>query len=302
MEISDLRLIFEGLLKTSRKLQGFHLGGGEPFLDFDKLLRVQRLATEFGIPIEYVETNVGWCTSEEIANERFTQLKDAGLRCVLISSSPFHAEYIPLSRIITAVKVGYEVFGPNGVILWIPEFYRQLSEIRTDGLISLDEYIEHVGKGVARVMLRSEYSLITGGRIGYELADLYERGPAECCQNDQCKPELLESGHVHFDPYGNLIPSFCAGISLGDARDLESLMNNLDLNRLPIVQVLAESGPYALYEFAVRELGYQPLKKGYVGKCHLCVDVRRWIKSVTDEFAELATAEYYDQLGKRTNT
>lgn len=296
MDIHDAQRIFHGLLETSRHLRGFHIAGGEPFLDFDRLLRVQRLATEFGIPIEYVETNSGWCVSDLITRQRFTMLRDAGLRCVLVSCSPFHAETIPLDRIITAVKIGYEVFGPSGVFLWTPEFYKQLSKIRTDRVIKLEEYVSSVTDSVAKYMIRSGYSLITGGRIGYCLADFYERRPAERCRGEHCRPELLESGHAHFDPYGNLIPSFCSGISLGDATDLPGLMQGIDMDSLPLVRMLAKDGPYALYEFAVREFGYEPIEAGYVGKCHLCVDVRRWIRKHTDQYRELCPAKFYEEI------
>ena len=296
IDVNDLRKVFEGLLETSPHLGGFHLSGGEPFLDFDRLLRIQRMATEFGIPIEYVETNAGWCVNEELTRKRFQLLHDAGLRCILISCSPFHAEQIPISHVTCAVQAAEEVFGHAGVVLWIPELYEQLSAIATNRTISLKEYVDSVGLSIARYTVRSRYSLITGGRIGYELSDMYERRPAEWCKDDLCKPEILNSGHAHFDPYGNLIPSFCSGISLGDARDLTALMYYFDIDRLPLVKMLVEGGPYSLYEFAVKEFGYKQMRHGYIGKCHLCVDVRRWIRQRTDRFVELSPAEFYKQL------
>lgn len=296
MDFSDVGRIFEGLLKTSPRLRGFHLAGGEPFLDFERLLRVQRLATEFRIPVEYVETNAGWCADERSTRDRLEQLRDAGLACLLVSCSPFHAESVPLDRVTMAVEVGYDVFGPNGVIVWVPEFYRELSRIRTKGTITLSEYVESVGESGARYAVRSGYSLITGGRLGYGLGNLYERRPAERCQGEHCRAELLESGHAHFDPYGNLIPAFCSGISLGDSRDLETMFADFDLDRLPIVKILAAGGPFALYEFAVHHHRFKPLAEGYVGKCHLCVDVRRWIKQHSSEFGELAPDSFYENL------
>lgn len=298
IEVAAVTRIFEGLLQTSRYLRGFHIAGGEPFLDFDRLLRVQRLATEFSIPIEYVETNAGWCVDEQSTRDQLEQLRDSGLPCLLVSCSPFHAERVPLERVSTAIEVGYEVFGPNGVIVWKPEFYRELAGIRAAGTVSLSEYTDAVGISSARYAIRSGYSLITGGRLGYGVAEFYERRPAERCEGDHCQAELLESGHAHFDPYGNLIPAFCSGISLGDSRDLGVLFADFDLDRLPIVNILVEGGPYALYRFAVERFGYVPLEDGYVGKCHLCVDVRRWIRQHTDEFPELAPDEFYDNLGK----
>jgi hypothetical protein len=302
IDLTDVSRIFEGLARTSQNMRGFHIAGGEPFLDFDLLLSVMRLSCEFGIPIEYVETNASWCTDLSVVRERFEKLQSLGLKCILVSCSPFHTEFIPLSRVAVAVKIGSEVFGPGGIVLWVPEFYRQISKMGTEKPFRLDEYVLAVGEINARRMIRSGYSLISGGRVGYELAGFYERRPPECCESDHCHMELLKSGHAHFDPYGNFIPSFCSGISLGDASDLPSLMVDLDLDRLPLVRMLAEYGPYGLYEFAVREFGYEPLEEGYVGKCHLCVDIRRWIKTRTDKYSELAPAKFYEELIKARPT
>lgn len=296
MDLRDAGRIFEGLSRTCQNMRGFHIAGGEPFGDFGRLLSVMKLATEFGIPIEYVETNAGWCADVSVVRGRFEQLRSAGLKCMLVSCSPFHAESIPLNRVAVAVKIASEVFGIEGVVIWVPEFYRQISRMGTEKTFRLDEYVLSVGEANARRMIRSGYSLISGGRVGYELAGFYDLRPPEDCETDHCHMELIKSGHAHFDPYGNFIPSFCSGISLGDARELPSLMVDLDLDRLPLVRMLAENGPYELYKFAVREFGYEPLQEGYVGKCHLCVDVRRWIMGRTDEYSELTPAKFYEEL------
>ncbi|MHB1001667.1 MAG: radical SAM protein [Armatimonadota bacterium] len=295
-DVCDIALIFQGLLETSSYLRGFHLAGGEPFLDFDRLLRIQRLATEFGIPIEYVETNAGWCVDEDSTQHKFELLRDAGLSSVLISCSPFHAEYIPLDRVTTAVKAAHNVFGPGGVIVWTQDFYKQIAAISQSELVSLDEYCESLGENLSKYMIRSGYSLISGGRVGYQLPQLYDLQPPESCEGEQCRLELLESGHAHFDPYGALIPAYCSGIKLGDARMLPLLMRTFDLDSLPLVRILADGGPYELYKYAVHEFGYKAVEDGYVGKCHLCVDVRKWIVARTDKFKELSPIMFYEEL------
>lgn len=296
MDVEDAAKIFQGLLLSSRHLRGFHLAGGEPFLDFNLLLQVQRIASDFRIPIEYVETNAGWCLDEETALDAMEQLRDAGLRCILISCSPFHAERVPLKRVTRAIKAARTVFGEEGVILWMPHFYPQLLNIAVDRTVLLEEYVESVGLEFANRMVRHGYSLITGGRVGYELSAFFELFAPEQFAEETCELELLDSGHAHFDPYGNFIPSFCSGISLGDARDLLALFESFDLDALPVVRTLVDSGPYGLFRFAEKEFGYKPPKAGYAGKCHLCVDVRKWIRNQTDEFQELSPAGFYQQI------
>lgn len=296
MDIGDAGSILQGLAQTQPYIRGFHLAGGEAFLKFDLLLRVFKLTTEFGVPIEYIETNAGWCTDEEDVRQKFGLLKDAGLDSILISCSPFHAERIPVQRTNTAIKAACEVFGTHDVLLWVPEFYKQLSGIATERVIPFDEYVQSMGFHAARHMVRDGYNLIAGGRVGYTLPQFYQPQPARFCAEDSCRPELLNSGHVHIDPYGNFLPNFCSGISLGDARDMSALIRDFDLDRLPVVRMLAEDGPHALYQFAQNEFGYKPLDGGYIGKCHLCVDVRRWIRQKTDQFPELAPAQFYECL------
>lgn len=293
MDVNDAARIFQGLIETTSVLRGLHLAGGEPFLDFERLLCILKLATEFGIPIEYVETNAFWCNDEEVTRHRFEQLREAGLRSILISCSPFHAERIPLKRVSIALKVGMEVFD---VLLWIPEFYEQLVRISVHTPIKLDEYVNALGVEVAGTMIRDGYGLITGGRVGYNLGEFYERKPAEQYEREHCAVELLSSGHAHFDPYGNFIPAFCSGISLGDARKLTTLFRSFDLKKLPIIETLVYGGPYKLYSIAVEEFGYKPLPDGYIGKCHLCVDVRKWIRMCTNQFAELNPLQFYQEL------
>jgi hypothetical protein len=60
----------------------------------------------------------------------------------------------------------------------------------------------------------------------------------------------------------------------------------------PLVDTLVRSGPFGLFEMARAEYGYQELPKGYAGKCHLCVDVRRGLYQ-RGEFAELRPGGFY---------
>jgi len=41
--------------------------------------------------------------------------------------------------------------------------------------------------------------------------------------------------------------------------------------------------------------GYRERPSGYLSKCHLCADIRKFLVQVED-FAELEPREFYDQL------
>jgi hypothetical protein len=42
-------------------------------------------------------------------------------------------------------------------------------------------------------------------------------------------------------------------------------------------------------------MGYQELSDGYVSKCHLCLDIRKYLASSGD-YDELQPRDFYEQL------
>jgi hypothetical protein len=49
-----------------------------------------------------------------------------------------------------------------------------------------------------------------------------------------------------------------------------------------------------LLSFAL-DIGYQELSEGYVSKCHLCLDIRKYLASNGD-YDELQPGQFYEQL------
>jgi hypothetical protein len=277
-----------------------HLTGGEPFLHFDLLLEGARIAKGLGIAA-YVETSGAWCADESEAVERFAALRDAGLQAVLVSCSPFHAEHIPLARTLRAIRAAWEVFGPRRVTVYLPDFLDIVQRIG-DALerpTPLARYEELFGLEEARRILWDGYGLISGGRAGYALGHLTSKHPPQVFGRMNCAAELLYAQHSHFDLYGHFIPAFCGGLAIGDWRDLEEIVDRFQAEGYPpLVRTLIERGPYGLCQVAEAQYGYRPLEAGYVGKCHLCVDVRRHLVETgeTGDFAELRPREFYHHL------
>ncbi|MEM4724244.1 MAG: hypothetical protein QXP01_04470, partial [Candidatus Hadarchaeum sp.] len=94
------------------------------------------------------------------------------------------------------------------------------------------------------------------------------------------------------DNYGNYVPGYCGGLSLGDARDLNKLLQGIHLDELPVLRALLTSLE-ELYRLG-KAYGYEELD-GYVSKCHLCTDIRRHLAKVGD-FPELKPREFYEHL------
>ena len=99
-----------------------HLTGGEVFLNFALLLSGVRAAADLDIPI-YAETNAVWCVEDDLVEQRFTALREAGMRALLVSCSPFHAATVPLIRTLRARNDKARACAPGLVICACPDDY-----------------------------------------------------------------------------------------------------------------------------------------------------------------------------------
>jgi hypothetical protein len=267
---------------------GLHITGGEPFLNFELLLRVTRIAHRLGIPSTFVETNCFWCTDDDTTTEMLMELKQAGLQGILISLNPFILEQVPFGRTERAIWAGQEVFGSNAIV-YQGLYYDVFKLLGLEGTLSFDEYFARAAESLRHV------ELIPMGRAPYRLGHLYTTYPAHRFFGERCVDELTRDWHVHIDNYGNYMPGFCGGISLGDARDMAFLFRGTDETERPLLQALLINIGL-LYRIATESFGYEERPEGYVSKCHLCVDVRRHLVRQTDEFPELRPKALYDYL------
>ncbi|OAG27929.1 radical SAM protein [Thermodesulfatator autotrophicus] len=291
-----LENLLRGIKETSGNPKGFHLAGGEAFLNFDLLLLAVEKCNELGLPLEYVETNAGWCVDYETGLAKLKALKEAGLRSILISVSPFHTETVPLERSLTAIRAAEEVLGAGNVIVYMWQFIDLIARFGRENPVPLKTWIEVFGPEAAGSLFWDGYALIPGGRAGVELGFLApNKYPPEHFAGKNCAEEILFSRHVHFDPYGNYIPLFCGGLSLGKVENLPSFIEIFDYRKLPLIKILVEDGPYGLFLFAQREFGFNLGNKLFAGKCHLCVEVRKFLQGKAD-FEELTPQAFYENL------
>lgn len=271
--------------------EGIHFTGGEPFLHFPLLLRVTEIAYELGLPGLFVETNCFWCRDDGTARLRLSQLKEAGLQGILISANPFLIEYVPFERIERAARIGREVFGRNAMI-YQAVFFAQFQQMGLTGKMPFEEYLEKGGAGL------NYMELLPQGRVSYDLARLYRHFPARHFFGESCRQELIRDWHVHIDNYGNYLPGYCSGLSLGDARNLDALCAGIELDAHPVLAALLEDIE-ALFDLG-KQYGYQErsgnsVSDGYISKCHLCLDIRRHLVTRAD-FPELQPKEFYHHL------
>jgi hypothetical protein len=273
---------------------GLHFTGGEPFLDFDLLCRAVRRATELGIPSTFVETNATWCVNDAVAREKLRTLRAAGLKGIMISVNPFFLEFVPFERTQRAIRCGLEVFHRN-VVVYQLEYLHRFAEWGIRGKMAFEEFLRR--EAGANPLAGVEFFVM--GRAPYALESLLRRHfpmrPARRLVAERCVPPFLRCWHNHFDCYGNYVPGFCAGISFGDCRRPDTLLQEgVRVEEKPVLALLMEEDLGGLLRFAA-ELGYRESPAGYFSRCHLCVDVRRHL-AATGDFVELAPRQFYEQL------
>jgi len=276
-------------LAKEATLQGIHLAGGEPTLDWKRLVYAIRSARRHGVAIDCLETNASWCDDQRTAHEGFSRLREAGLDAVLISASLLHNEFIPLAKTKTAIHAATEVFGSRGVTVWTSEVLDRM-ELRLDPTRThaIGESMELLGldSGGGDLWRLHDY-LTPGGRAVEQLAHGLPRREAESFQDDACRRTLENTTHFHVDPFGNLFTGHCPGISVANVGDLHPAINTATH---PVYCQLAEGGPVWLWRGLAEN--FVPDPRGYVSKCQLCLEIRKHLRA-TGRYDELRPDEYY---------
>jgi hypothetical protein len=266
---------------------GIHFTGGEPFINFNLLLEVTKIAHKIRIPSVFVETNCFWAKDDDSVREKIRALKNAGLMGILVSVNPFLLDQIPFEKTERVVRIGRKFFGVN-VIVYQQFFYDQFKKLGVKGTLPFGDYLKSYSQNLNYV------ELLPMGRVCYALGSLFLKYPARRFFGISCVEEITRDWHVHIDNYHNYVPGFCSGISLGDARDMDAVFKGIDLKNRPILRALV-TDIKNLYDFGMGEFGYKEKEDGYISKCHLCFDIRKFIAGKTGEFVELRPKELYVQ-------
>lgn len=259
------------LAARSGKKMRIHLAGGEPFGDWVQLVSIVRAARDAGLtPLEKVETNAFWATSDGLTRSRLELLAALGMEKLIVSADIYHQEFVPIERVRRCVEIAKEVLGGDRVRVRWWDFYHEPVDLRrTDAEAKRAAY---------RKALERHKDRLTG-RAADRLAEFFPRHAPEEFRDRNCVQDVLHGRHVHIDPYGHVFPGVCSGIILGNANQssIPEIWDRLaeSWREHPIVGAVVAGGSYRLYEKA-RELGYEPLADGYAGKCHLCQHVRQF--------------------------
>jgi hypothetical protein len=252
---------------------------------------VVETAHSLGVQIEYVETNSSWYRDEDSACEVLSSLKDRGLSTLLISISPFHNEHIPFYKVKGVIDACKAV--QLNVFPWILDFFPEIDALDDKGTHAMDEYQDTYGPNYLR-KLPSRYWIHFGGRAVKTFADVFGTMDYQkiLSSNKGGCTELLNTDHFHFDLFGNYIPGLCSGIAI--YRD--DMGHEISAERYPLIHILFHEGIRGLYDLVYSKYAFKP-SHGYMSKCHLCLDLRRYL--VVDQgmtHTELQPRAFYENV------
>lgn len=234
----------------------FSFSGGEPFLDFPRLLSLFRHAASLGAGTSCV-TNAYWASSDEKARAKLAEAKAAGLSTLAVSTSRFHQQFIKASRVERALKTAKDLgistvlklpltasdqTGKDNLEQWgrackadRHEVFPVMPYLRPGATLPEDEYIRHAP--------------LPRGRCPSASITVDERGAAYPC----CMPG-----------------AFTKMLSLGQTpRDsLQTIYDRFYLR--PEQQALRHRGPVFLARAVIANGEGHRLRGRYEGPCDLC--------------------------------
>ena len=275
-----------GLLREGG-CKSVHIGGGEPFLDFEGLLTLLEQARKFGITVDYIETNGYWATDKELIRKRLSALKKVGGDTFCISVDPFHCEYVPYGRPLHLAKVCSEV--GFGYFLWQERFLRMLQHVNPDFPHDRNALERCIGKDYI-LRTATAYGIRIGGRAIQIEQEYSPCKPLENLLDEKPCLELISTGHFHIDMYNQFIPPGCTGLQL----PLTEVVCGIEPGKYPVYESLYFGGVAALYKLAL-EHGFVANEEGYTSSCTLCFFIRKFLIE-QGLFAELNAKHYVEAM------
>ena len=272
------------LLKR-RGVDSLHIGGGEPFLNFEGLIKVIERVKRAGLIIEYIETNGFWSSDEKQARQYLSDLAKAGADNLLISLDPFHIEYIPVGRPLRLAEICTEVGFRH--FLHQKQFIESLSCLEHQKTYSRSELEQQISPTYLLDTAKIYGVTTTGSAINLEEEFVLARPVSELITESHPCNSLLRTDFIHVDLYERYVMAGCTGITI----PLVEAVGTIPSGSYPVFEILVMKGVKGLLEFAKKQ-GYKPEQGGYTSSCALCFRIRNWL-SENYSYPEL-NAEYYE--------
>ena len=133
------------------------------------------------------------------------------MEMLIVSADVYHQEFVPIqARKCARFRYWREVLGPG--------------RVRGAVAVGLCPMSRSICTATTKPRSREAFAAALGAtRIASPAAPptawrgFFERHSPEHFRDEKCVREVLDSKHVHIDPYGNVFPGVCSGIILGNA-------------------------------------------------------------------------------------
>ena len=271
-----------------------HIGGGEPFLKPEGLLDVLEVMQNAHMPVDYIETNGAWYKDRDSALSLMREVKRLGGSCVMVSTCPYHNEFVPMQKMMDALSAirdaGLDYFA------WQDRFIPDMAKFDPQRVHKRAEYEQRFGKDYWR-KLADRFGIGMNGRalLTYR-STMTPRAPQALESFNSPCTQLNTSRHYHIDCKGYFLPSGCMGLSL----PLAALEDGYADADYPIYTLLAKGGVKALYEKCISQ-GFTP-RDNYATRCELCIDLRLFLRdSKPGQYKELTPDDYYREYAREAS-
>ena len=264
-----------------RGCRSVHIGGGEPFLNFNGLLDLVDEILYAGLLLEYIETNASWVTGN--VRDKLSELKAHGVECLLISVDPFHIEYIPLEKPIALIKACNNCLD---YFVWKQNFIAPLSKMSMIIKHGREELESTLGEDYIYDTAK-KYGIGYNGRALNIAREFCETKPFDQIISSGPCMEIVGTNHYHVDYLGSYIPPGCTGMGV----PLDEL-DNINEDKYPVFTKLYEKGIKGLYSYAT-ENGFKE-NRSYTSKCELCFEIRKYLNK-NKKTADITPDDFYKQ-------
>lgn len=280
-----------------------HIGGGEPFLNFDILCSTVEEINRRNIHMEYIETNGRLLVTEE-GRKKLKILKSLGLKCILLSISPFHNEFISLNKNRKVYSNITDIFGDTGIFPWHPKYYYFLEQAGNEAPVPFNNYISFFSKQELHYQFKHIIYLHPAGRAAFLFADFFDKYSAEEFFYKNCALECSSGVHAHIDYMGNYCAGFCAGMTIGTDSGFnlyELFKKGIELKKYPILDLVINKSLKELYEYAFdKGFKIRKDKNTYSSPCHLCMHIRTFLYfNYPGVYTELAPNFFYHEIKEK---
>ncbi len=285
MSPEDADRYISGITKNNN-INWMTLIGGEALLDLDRTIEIGKIALARGIKKVEIDTSASWAIDDDTTKKVVRHIYNAGLAFGAISVDGFHQKHIKpehvLRLFIAAKNLGIELKG-SSVVLQMGRPTNTYDEETAQ----LARWFEKNGFCV------DSSPIVLQGRA-VNLAQ-YHTG-ARSIPNDKCNgvyffatKDWREPDGIEIDVLGSVMLEH--GICIGNAlkEDISLILQRYDAGEHPIISILMKDGPIGLTRIPEAS-GFFPREDGYIDKCHLCQDVRTYLRP---QFPDILGPENY---------